>query len=227
MGQLIDLQERRARRAQPRPAERPAFFFDISGPLSYLMAERVERVLGDVEWVPVDAGLLRRSGATPPGARAHSRAGQPGEDAGLRALAEACAGSLRLPLVWPDRYPAPAPCAQRACAFACEIGAGGAFALAASRLAFCGGFDLEDPETLAEAAAAAGVPLEECLEAAGESWRDEEMEAVAGELRRQGVTELPAFWIGGRWLEGSSCLLAPGAALQASAAPGRSLAPIA
>ena len=36
-----------------------------------------------------------------------------------------------------------------------EGGRGAGFVLAASRLAFCGGFDLEDPEILAEAAAAA------------------------------------------------------------------------
>lgn len=226
MGQLIDLQERRARRAQVRPPDRPAFFFDISGPLSYLMAERVEHTLGDVEWVPVDEGMLRRTAGAPGAGRGRQRAGQAADD-GLQARAEAFAASLRLPLVWPDRFPAAAPCAQRACAFACEIGAGSRFALAASRLAFCGGFDLEDPETLAEAAAAAGVPLEDCLAAAGETWRDEELQDVAGQLRAQGVSALPAFRIGGHWLEGSSCLLAPRAALQAPAVPGWSLAPMA
>ncbi len=48
-------------------------------------------------------------------------------------------------------------CARRA--YASTIGCGAQFALAAMRLAFCGGFDLEDPEILAEAAAAAGIPL--------------------------------------------------------------------
>ncbi|HYZ80490.1 MAG TPA: hypothetical protein VE571_04435, partial [Solirubrobacteraceae bacterium] len=94
---------------------------------------------------------------------------------------------------------------------ACELGAGAPFALAASRLAFCGGFDLEDPETLAEAAAAAGVPLEECLSAAGETWRDEELEANAGVLRSHGITELPAIRIGDQWFVGEAGLQAAGA----------------
>ncbi len=37
--------------------------------------------------------------------------------------------------------------------------------LAAGRLAFCGGFDLDDPELLAEAAAAAGIDMEGWLSA--------------------------------------------------------------
>ena len=44
-----------------------------------------------------------------------------------------------------------------------------AFVLAATRLAFCGGFDLEDPEILAEAAAAAGIVLDDYLQASRDS----------------------------------------------------------
>ena len=122
--------------------------------------------------------------------------------------------------------PGAARCAQRASAFACEIGAGAAFALAASRLAFCGGFDLEDPETLAEAAAAAGVPLEECLSAAGEAWRDEELEANADLLRAHGITELPAIRIGDQWFEGEAGLLAAGARVTGPTAVQRLIAPV-
>ena len=168
---VIYLSERRAENRSPsRPADRPAFFFDVSCPLSYLTAERVERTLGEVEWIPVDGRGAARRAATP-----------------CVIAADARARALRLPLVWPDRFPDAARCAQRAAAFACEIGAGAARSRwPPSRLAFCGGFDLEDPETLAEAAAAAGVPLEECLKAAGESWRDEELEYTAAALRDPG-----------------------------------------
>ncbi|MGZ4175961.1 MAG: DsbA family protein [Solirubrobacteraceae bacterium] len=204
MGQVIYLDERRNERSRPAQTARPLFFFDVSCPLSYLTAERIERKLGEVEWVPVDGASLRLSAA---GQDAHHH----GDVHLLRTRADSCARALRLPLVWPDRFPGAARCAQRASAFACEIGAGAAFALAASRLAFCGGFDLEDPETLAEAAAAAGVPLEECLSAAGETWRDEELEANADLLRSRGISELPAVRIGDQWFEGEAGLLAAGA----------------
>ena len=42
--------------------------------------------------------------------------------------------------------------------------------LAIGRLSFCGGFDVDDPEILAEAAAAAGLDLDACLLAAVNPW---------------------------------------------------------
>jgi 2-hydroxychromene-2-carboxylate isomerase len=204
MGQVIYLDERRSERSRAAPTAPPLFFFDVSCPLSYLTAERIERTLGEVEWVPVDGAALREQAKPLHHAEMH----------GLRSRADARARALRLPLVWPDRFPQAARCAQRAASFACETGAGAAFALAATRLAFCGGFDLEDPETLAEAAAAAGVPLDECLSAAGETWRDEEIEANADLLRSQGISELPTIRIGDQWFEGEAGLLAAGALIE-------------
>jgi 2-hydroxychromene-2-carboxylate isomerase len=129
--------------------------------------------------------------------------------------AERRAAELRLPLVWPDRFPEPAPSALRAAAYARESGAGARFVLAASRLAFCGGFDLEAPEILAEAAAAAGLPPDRCLAAAGERWRDEALHATARGLGSRGVHSLPAMRVRGRWLQGEPAL-AQAAALQRS-----------
>jgi 2-hydroxychromene-2-carboxylate isomerase len=196
MGELIQLTARRAARNARRPDALPTFFFDVSDPLSYLMAEQVERTLGEVHWIAVDGTALRDRAAGQSGMREH---------------AEARAKALRLPLVWPDTFPASTPCALRAAAFACEIGAGPQFALAASRLAFCGGFDLEDPEALTEAAAAAGIPLDGCLQAAGERWRDEELAEMADVLREHDIFELPAVTIGGRWFAGDAALQRAGA----------------
>ncbi len=224
MGQVIYLNERRSERSRHPVVTHPLFFFDVSCPLSYLTAERIERKLGEVEWIPVDGASLRAYAPSP-----HAPVDAPHAEAqmlGLRTRADSCARALRLPLVWPDRFPGAARCAQRASAFACEIGAGAAFALAASRLAFCGGFDLEDPETLAEAAAAAGVPLEECLSAAGETWRDEELEANADVLRAHGISELPAIRIGDQWFEGEGGLLAAGALMAAPIKVQRLSAPV-
>ena len=55
---------------------------------------------------------------------------------------------------------------MRAAHYASEQGRGAAFVLAAGRLAFCGGFDLDDPELLAEAAAAAGIDMQGWLQRA-------------------------------------------------------------
>ena len=214
MGDLLhfptDRTERRT--ASAAAAAPPAFYFDVSCPLSYLAAERVERTLGEVEWVVADSSAL----------------GAPGRlaDPALRAQAERRADQLRLPLVWPDPFPVTSPIALRATAFACELGAGPAFALAVSRLAFCGGFNLDDPETLAEAAAAAAVPLGACLEAAGESWRDDELRETARLLGTRGLDALPGFSVAGRFLQGEGGLAAAAALLHDGSLSQRPLAPV-
>jgi 2-hydroxychromene-2-carboxylate isomerase len=212
MGTLIDLQERLADRSRPTRGARPAFFFDLACPYSYLAAERAERLLGDVEWIPA-AGRQLRSG--PP---------LPDSDAD-RERAEHVAALLRLPLVWPERFPSEVPRALRAASYAGEIGAGPQFALAAARLAFCGGFDLEDPEVLAEAAAAAGIPLGGCLEQAGDPAGDAQLRATGDGLRRRGVERLPAVRVGNRWFAGEYGLLAANATLRSPATRANPLAP--
>jgi 2-hydroxychromene-2-carboxylate isomerase len=213
MGELIQLQERRADRSRSSRDLGPAFYFDPGCPLSYLTAEQIERTLGDVQWVPVAAASVRGT------------LGSCALDE-LRDRSETRARALRLPIVWPDPFPALAPCALRATAFAAEQGAGARFALAASRLVFCGGFDLDDPETLAEAAAAAGISLQACLHAAGDPSRDAELEATARGLRSRGVGELPAIRVGRRWCAGDSALFAAGAMQHEPASYGRPLAPV-
>jgi 2-hydroxychromene-2-carboxylate isomerase len=214
MGDLLLFPTDRAERrtATPVAPSPPAFYFDVGDPLSYLTAERVERTLGEVEWVVVDGSALGDGGR---GGRRE-----------LRMLAEERARALRLPLVWPDPFPAHAPCALRATAFACELGAGPAFALAMSRLRFCGGFALDDPETIAEAAAAAAVPLGACLEAARETWRDDELRETARALSDLGIGALPAFSIAGRWLQGEAGLSSAGVLLHDGSVNARPLAPV-
>ena len=167
MGELINLAERRElrRRSRATPRSLPVraeFFYDLACPFTYLAAERVERAYDDVVWTPASATALRRG----------SPAAGEAALAGVRAAAQERAAVLRLPLVWPETWPADVPAAMRVASYAAERGRGAAFALAAGRLAFCGGFDLDDPDSLAEAAAAAGLDLEESLRAAADRRRD-------------------------------------------------------
>ena len=183
MGDVISLAARRFER-QPAPsaagvprATRATFYFDLSSPFTYLAAERVERQLAGVTWRPVLGELVE---AVPPS----------------RALAEERARSLGLPIVWPEPGIGSVRPAMRVASLAAERGCAAAFVLAASRLAFCGGFELEDPEVLAEAAAVAGLGLDDCLRAAGDTSRDEAMEAAATRLASHGVDRLPVIRVG-------------------------------
>ncbi|MBV8219739.1 MAG: hypothetical protein JO325_14845, partial [Solirubrobacterales bacterium] len=45
---MIELKDQLADRSRPRGGVRAAFFYDIACPFSYLVAERVERTLGEV-----------------------------------------------------------------------------------------------------------------------------------------------------------------------------------
>ena len=200
MGEVIVLTDQLADRARPSARARPAFFFDLACPFSYLAAERVERLLGEVEWVPV-AGPL------------HAEA----DGAALRAAAGARASELRLPLVWPESFPAPARGALRAAARATQVGAGRGFALAGARLAFCGGLDLEDPEVLVEAAAASRFDLDDCLAAARDKTLDGPLNATSRGLIARGVRRLPAVRVGHGFFAGEP-LLSQAAAVSRAAA---------
>ncbi len=199
MGELIDLAERRAVHRRAATSDVAAglgldatFFFDLASPFTYLAAERVERLLGSVTWRPVAAEALHR-GLCPTGPE-------------QREEAERRAASLGMPIVWPDGFPAPVPAAMRAAAYAAECGRGAPFTLAAARLAYCGGFDLADPEVLAEAAAVAGIGLEECLHAAGDVSRDGPLEAAGRGLLVAGAERLPVFAIAGSLISGEDRL---------------------
>lgn len=222
MGELIALAERRQSRSLRMPGSRLAFYFDLCCPFSYLAAERIERTLGEVDWVPASGDVLHRGmrGQVEVGAKraALKMAGDERLEE-LRLRAERRAAELRLPLVWPDRFPAPVPGALRAAQCAAQTGAGARFALAAARLAFCGGFDLEDPEVLAEAAAAAGMTLEDCLAAVGNPALDASLCGTARELAAQGVRELPAVRVDSRLFAGEQRLPEVAALLGVQAEP--------
>jgi 2-hydroxychromene-2-carboxylate isomerase len=209
MGELVQLDERRRARAGADQAPVVRCFVDLACPFSYLTAERVERSVGRVSWRLASTASLER------------RAPLDGEElARARLAAVARARQLRLPLVWPDAYPSAAPKAMRIAHRAVELGRGGAFVLAASRMAFGGGFDLEDPETLAEAAAAAGLDLDDSFAAARDERRDGAIDAAGRRLLAIGADRLPALRSGRSLFWGeqqiSGFLMAPRAARRQS-----------
>lgn len=181
MAEVIHMTGRRSGRVPPGSTGDTAatLFFDLASPETYLLAERVERRLGDASWRP--AVLWNGSQVSE------------GDVAGRMADAERRARELRMPLVWPERFPAPVPMAMRVATYAAEAGRGAAFVLAAGRLAFCGGFDIEDQDMLAEAAAAARLEVAEALDVARDIQRDEMIVGAGRALWSEGVTALPAL----------------------------------
>lgn len=159
---------------------RATLFFDLCSPYTYLAAERADRLFAGLEWLPASSDVLHW------GAR----------DGDGRCPAAARARLLGLPLAWPEERPYSVHGAMRVASLAAERGCAAAFVLAASRLAFCGGFDIDDPEILAEAAAAAGIGLADALRAAGDVGRDGPIEEAGRLLLAAGAVRLPALRIG-------------------------------
>jgi len=183
MGVLTSLDSYRATAPrQPRRAPvRPRFYFDLASPHTYLAAERAERMFAGLTWQPASSDALECGGTM-------------GEDE--RASVARRARLLGLPLVWPAEPPRRAVGAMRVAALAAERGRGAAFVLAASRLGYCGGYSIDDPETLAEAAAAAGIELDEMLRAAGDVRRDGPIEEAGRRLLAAGADRLPVLRVG-------------------------------
>jgi 2-hydroxychromene-2-carboxylate isomerase len=168
-----------ARRRQ-RDRGRPTLYFDLGSPYTYLAAERADRMFAGLEWCPVSSDALQCPTLI-------------GDDE--RAAIARRAALLDLPIVWSLGAPRPVVGAMRVAALAAERGVGAAFVLAASRLVFCGGYDIDEPEILAEAAAAAGIDLGEMLHAAGDSGRDGPIEDAGRKLLAAGADRLPALRI--------------------------------
>jgi 2-hydroxychromene-2-carboxylate isomerase len=181
MAEVIQLTQRRpglsGRQVLPHAPEmaRMTLYFDLASPYTYLVAERIERRVGNAAWRPA---VLRQP--------------LPRGDEAV-AAAQGRAQALRMPLVWPERFPCRVPSAMRVATYANEQGLGPRFAIAAGRLAFCGGFDLEDPDILAEAAAAAGLDVDGALLAARDPRRDHQIDIAGRAVGHAGGTTLPAL----------------------------------
>lgn len=177
MAEVIQLTRRRSvRTALEAPsAVAPTLYFDLASPCTYLVAERLERRVGGAVWRPavLPSSSLR------------------GDE--VVAEAQRRAHALRMPLVWPERFPSRVPTAMRVATYANEQGCGSSFAIAAGRLAFCGGFDIEDPDILAEAAAAAGLDVDGALTAARDPRRDHQIGMAGRSVGHTGATVLPAL----------------------------------
>ena len=188
MGTVTSLERHRQDRARHQAVARPGvihatLFFDLCSPYTYLAAERAERLFPGLEWRPACATALH-CGAL------H------GEDTWGAVAARA--ERLSLPLVWPqERCSYPVPAAMRVASLAAERGICAQFVLAASRLMYCGGYDIDDPEILSEAAAAAGIGFGDMLRAVGDVSRDGPIEAAGRRLLQAGADRLPALRVGG------------------------------
>jgi len=171
-------------------ATEPDFYFAAMSPYSWLAAERIEVVLPGARWRALFAGgLFKIAGRTSWGFTEHRAAEI--EECERRAERYGL-GTIR----WPERWPTNDLRVARAMTYADSRGELRGFALAAMRLAFLDGCDLEEPGSVAKAASRAGLD-------GGEMERAVEDPAVKSALREltegaaaRGVFGVPTVAIG-------------------------------
>jgi 2-hydroxychromene-2-carboxylate isomerase len=170
------------------PEPEAAFYFDLAGPLDYLVAERIPPALA--EWQPVLARGL-------PG----------GESSFDLSEIERRANGLGLqPLRPPADYPFDSEFAMRVATYAKSIGRTVPFARAAFRQAFAGGRSLADVDNVLIAAAACEMHPAAVLKGGELASVRERLATATAEAVRLGVVDVPAVRIGTRIFTGRDAL---------------------
>jgi 2-hydroxychromene-2-carboxylate isomerase len=207
----------------------PSFYFGVMSPYSWLAAERIGRLLPQARWRGVLAGVVfKEHGRTSWGLTEHRVEGL--------ADCEARASEHGLgPIVWPEPWPTSDLLAGRAMAF-CELRdreaapANGAldssepcvsllrtFALAAMRLAFLEGADLELLDSVIEAGRRSEIDEHELRKALEDQRVKDELRAITGEAVAAGVFGVPTVLFDGELFWGDDRLQEAAGAYGASA----------
>jgi 2-hydroxychromene-2-carboxylate isomerase len=163
----------------------PVFYYDLASPEAYLMAERVNSVLGEVpEWEPVRWG-------GPGGFRCAEEEQIYRQDIERRAVEQGLQ-----PLRWPEPFPADTDWAMLVATYAKQIGRAVAFSLAAFRQAFAGGRDLGDRDSVLVAAAACEMHPAAVVKGAELRATRERLATATAAAVEAGVKAVPAVRIG-------------------------------
>lgn len=178
----------------------PAFFFGVLSPYSWFAAERIGDVIPEAVWCPVLAGVVFQ---------AHGRTswGFTDERAAKIADCEARAAQHGLgPMRWPDPWPTRDLFAGRAMMYARREGLLREFALAAMRLAFLEGVDLDSVPAMREAATRAGLEPQAVEESLSDPGIKDELRAATQRAIDLGVRGVPTVAAGGELFWGDDRL---------------------
>lgn len=167
-------------------ASAPRFYFDLASPEAWLVAERVLPLVSvAVEWVPVQIG--------------------PGTVD--RAAIEDRAAAFGLQAVrWPPVVPFDSEVANRAATFAKQTGRTVAFAQAAFRQAYCGGWDLTQTDQVLIAGSACEMHPRATLKALETRLVRDALTKATAEARAHGVRTTPAIFTGDHVFHGDAAL---------------------
>jgi 2-hydroxychromene-2-carboxylate isomerase len=180
-------------------AAQPIFYYDLSDPLCYLVAEQIMTALPVApEWEPVLGSEIE----TRPQRVDPERLAEQVREIGLQ------------PLNWPAGWPPDSRAAMLAATYAKRIGRAVAFSLAAFRQAFAGGRDLADQDTILIAGAACEMHPTALLKGMQMRAVSDALAQATNRARRAGAAALPALQIDDRLFAGPTALAAAQQALR-------------
>jgi 2-hydroxychromene-2-carboxylate isomerase len=168
----------------------PTFYFGAMSPYSWLAAERIERLIPHARWRGVLAGVVFA---------AHGRTSWGLTERRAEGLADcqARAESYGLgPVVWPPRWPTSDLLVSRGMLVAQRSDLLRPFALAAMRLSFLEGADLQEPEVVLEAGRRTGVDPAELAEGIAEDAIKQQLREIVDEALAAGVFGVPSVVVG-------------------------------
>jgi 2-hydroxychromene-2-carboxylate isomerase len=168
----------------------PTFYFGAMSPYSWFSAERVDGLIADARWQPLFlGGIFKVNGRKSWGLDEHRAAGM--------ADCEARADEYGLgPIRWPGQWPTSDLTVARAMLVADRKGLLKPFALAAMRLAFREGADLQQAAAVLEAAGRSGIDAEELRAALGEQDVKDALRAAGEQALARGVSGVPTVIVG-------------------------------
>lgn len=180
----------------------PTFYYDFGSPYAYLAAERIEAVVGPVDWRPVFlVGVFKATGR---------RSWVYSDDAGHewaeveRRLADRGLPPIALCPGWADKLvPSSTPArstlmAQRVARVALEHDRIADFSRGLYRAVFQRAADLTDRGAVLDVAEAAGVPSVEAARAIEDPARQEEVREATAQAVASGVRGVPTVVAGGQ-----------------------------
>lgn len=169
---------------------RPRLVFGAMSPYAWFAAERVEVLLGPVQWWPVFVGGLFKARGRPPWGLTDERA------QGIADCEARARGYGLGPIVWPERWPTLDLKIARALTYAAGEDATRQLALSAMRLAFQEGCDLDELSTIAEAARRAGLDPDTTLAALQDEGIKQATRAATDDAFALGVRGVPTVLVG-------------------------------
>jgi 2-hydroxychromene-2-carboxylate isomerase len=166
------------------------FYFGAMSPYSWFSAERIDQLIPEADWQPLFlGGIFKANGRKSWGLDEHRAAGM--------ADCEARAGQYGLgPIRWPEQWPTNDLTVARAMLVAQGRDLLQPFALAAMRMAFREGADLQQSEVVLEAARRSGIDSEELQAELADPHVKAALRAADEQALARGVFGVPTVIVG-------------------------------